>query len=111
LNTSPRCHSRKPCPGRSTVRARKGWEKSTNSYEADLEFLARVAAKVARVEEDLGTVNAVLADAVQKRMLGEIDDYDVENAAGLNHGFYDTRQGPRYTDRPGSPAGDPGSST
>ena len=33
------------------------------------------------MEEDLGTVNAVLADAVQKRMLGEIDDYDVENAA------------------------------
>jgi len=59
----------------------KGWETSTNSYEADLEFLARVAAKVARMEEDLGTVNAVLADAVQKRMLGEIDDYDVENAA------------------------------
>ena len=59
----------------------KGWETSTDSYEADLEFLARVAAKVARMEEDLGTVNAVLADAVQKRMLGEIDDYDVENAA------------------------------
>ena len=59
----------------------KGWETSRDSYEADLEFLARVAAKVARMEEDLGTVNAVLADAVQKRMLGEIDDYDVENAA------------------------------
>ena len=59
----------------------KGWETSTNSYEADLEFLARVAVKVARMEEDLGTVNAVLADAVQKRMLGEIDDYDVEHAS------------------------------
>ena len=59
----------------------KGWETSSNSYEADLEFLARVAAKVARMEEDLGTVNAVLAEAVQQRMLGEIDDFDVENAA------------------------------
>ena len=59
----------------------KGWETNTNSYEADLEFLARVAVKVARMEEDLGTVNAVLAEAVQKRMLGEITDYDVENAA------------------------------
>ena len=53
---------------------------ASNSYEADLEFLARVAVKVARMEEDLGTVNAVLAEAVQKRMLGEITDYDVENA-------------------------------
>ena len=33
------------------------------------------------MEEDLGTVNAVLAEAVQRRMLGEIADYDVENAA------------------------------
>jgi len=64
----------------------KGWETSSDSYEADLEFLARVAAKVARMEEDLGTVNAVLADAVQKRMLGEIDDYDVENAAAPAEG-------------------------
>ena len=59
----------------------KGWEQATDSYEADLEFLARVAAKVARMEEDLGSVNAVLAEAVQRRMLGEIADYDVERAA------------------------------
>ena len=58
-----------------------GWQQAADSYEADLEFLARVAAKVARMEEDLGSVNAVLADAVQKRMLGEITDYDVEHAA------------------------------
>jgi len=58
-----------------------GWQEASDSYEADLEFLARVAAKVARMEEDLGSVNAVLADAVQKRMLGEITDYDVERAA------------------------------
>jgi superfamily II DNA or RNA helicase len=59
----------------------EGWERAADSYEADLEFLARIAAKVARMEEDLGSVNAVLADAVQKRMLGEITDYDVEDAA------------------------------
>jgi superfamily II DNA/RNA helicase len=47
-----------------------GWQQASDSYEADLEFLARVAAKVARMEEDLGSVNEVLADAVQKRMLG-----------------------------------------
>jgi hypothetical protein len=35
------------------------------------------------MEEDLGTVNAVLAEAVQRRMLGEITDYDVEHAAPL----------------------------
>jgi len=33
------------------------------------------------MEEDLGSVNAVLAEAVQRRMLGEITDYDVEHAA------------------------------
>ena len=42
-----------------------GWENNTNTYKADLEFLARIAVKVARMEEDLGTVNAVLAEAVQ----------------------------------------------
>jgi len=62
----------------------KDWEQATDSYEADLEFLARVAGKVARMEEDLGHVNAVLADAVQKRMLGEITDFDIDNAALVN---------------------------
>ncbi|MFC3994375.1 DISARM system SNF2-like helicase DrmD [Nocardiopsis sediminis] len=57
-----------------------GWEKAVDSYEADLEFLSRVATKVARMEEDLGSVNAVLSDAVQKRMLGQIDDYDIDSA-------------------------------
>ncbi|MGH3191764.1 MAG: DISARM system SNF2-like helicase DrmD, partial [Streptosporangiaceae bacterium] len=64
----------------------KGWETSKDSYEADLEFLSRIATKVARMEEDLGSVNAVLADVVQKRMLGEITDYDVENAAPAARG-------------------------
>lgn len=54
---------------------------AADPYEADLEFLARVATKVARMEEDLGRVNAVLADAVQRRMLGEIGDFDIDRAA------------------------------
>ena len=57
-----------------------GWQGAVDSYEADLEFLSRVATKVARMEEDLGQVNAVLADAVQRRMLGQAADVDVENA-------------------------------
>ena len=58
-----------------------GWESASDTYTADLEFLARIALKVARMEEDLGTVNAVLAEAVQRRMLGEIADFDIENAS------------------------------
>ncbi|MFR9770677.1 DISARM system SNF2-like helicase DrmD [Nocardia sp. SC052] len=41
-----------------------------NSYEADLEFLSRVATKVAVEREDLGSVNPVLAEAVESKMLG-----------------------------------------
>lgn len=50
------------------------------SYEADLEFLSRVARKVARMEADLGSVNAVIADAVQRRMTGDLRPVDIENA-------------------------------
>ena len=51
------------------------------SYEDDLEFLSRVAVKVARMEEDLGAVNAVLAAAVQDRLLGRLRrDFDVDQA-------------------------------
>ncbi|MFJ2233881.1 DISARM system SNF2-like helicase DrmD [Streptomyces sp. NPDC087859] len=58
-----------------------GYETTVDNYEADLEFLARVANKVARMEEDLGKVNAVLADAVQRRMTGDLGaDFDVERA-------------------------------
>jgi superfamily II DNA or RNA helicase len=59
----------------------RGWETAGDKFAADLEFLSRIAAKVARMEEDLGTVNAVLAEAVQRRMLGEISDFDIENAS------------------------------
>jgi superfamily II DNA or RNA helicase len=59
----------------------RGWETAGDKFAADLEFLSRIAVKVARMEEDLGTVNAVLAEAVQRRMLGEISDFDIENAS------------------------------
>ncbi|WP_017574760.1 DISARM system SNF2-like helicase DrmD [Nocardiopsis kunsanensis] len=57
-----------------------GWEEAVDSYEADLEFLSRVATKVARMEEDLGSINAVMSDAVQRRMLGARTDLDAETA-------------------------------
>ncbi|MFE6103962.1 DISARM system SNF2-like helicase DrmD [Streptomyces laurentii] len=58
-----------------------GWERaSAGSYEADLEFLSRVAQKIAKTEKDLGEVNAVLADAVQRRMSGDHSPVDIENA-------------------------------
>ncbi|MET9674723.1 DISARM system SNF2-like helicase DrmD [Streptomyces sp. NPDC006482] len=58
-----------------------GFDKTLDTYDADLEFLARVATKVARMEEDLGKVNAVLAEAVQRRMTGDLGaDFDVDRA-------------------------------
>ncbi|RKN26197.1 DISARM system SNF2-like helicase DrmD [Micromonospora musae] len=57
-----------------------GFGKPVDSFEADLEFLSRVATKVARMEEDLGSVNAVLSDAVQRRMLGEQVSVDIDKA-------------------------------
>lgn len=57
-----------------------GWEGAVGTYEADLEFLSRVAAKVSRVEEDLGSVNAVLAVEVQRRMLGQSPKVDMDTA-------------------------------
>ncbi len=48
-----------------------GWQHAAaGSYEADLEFLSRVAVKVAAERADLGSVNPVLAHAVEARMLG-----------------------------------------
>ncbi|GLY21622.1 DISARM system SNF2-like helicase DrmD [Micromonospora sp. NBRC 101691] len=57
-----------------------GFGKPVGAFEADLEFLSRVATKVARMEEDLGSVNAVLSDAVQRRMLGEQVSVDLDKA-------------------------------
>lgn len=55
-----------------------GWRHAVDAFEADLEFLSRVARKVASMQADLGSVNAVLADAVQRRMLGQIPDIDTD---------------------------------
>ncbi|MBB4683728.1 DISARM system SNF2-like helicase DrmD [Amycolatopsis jiangsuensis] len=57
-----------------------GWEGAVDRYEADLEFLSRVAMKVAKMEADLGSVNAVLSDAIQRRMVGQIADFDIDRA-------------------------------
>lgn len=58
-----------------------GWQHAeAGSYEADLEFLSRVAKKIAVTEQDLGEVNAVLADAVQRRMSGDTSPVDIEHA-------------------------------
>ncbi|HVE95964.1 MAG TPA: helicase-related protein [Pseudonocardiaceae bacterium] len=59
-----------------------GWNRAVDSYEADLEFLSRVAKKVAQMESDLGKVNSVLSEAVTRRMLGDYSAVDVENAGG-----------------------------
>ncbi len=58
---------------------------AVDTYEGDLEFLARVARKVAQQERDLGPVNAVISDRVQRRMLGEdvsIDHVETEAPGG-----------------------------
>ncbi|MGH2927521.1 MAG: helicase-related protein, partial [Solirubrobacteraceae bacterium] len=48
-----------------------GWDKEPEgSYAGDLEYLSRVAQKVATERQDLGSVNPVLAHAVMARMLG-----------------------------------------
>lgn len=48
-----------------------GWRDAPpGSYEDDLEYLSRVARKVAIERRDLGSVNPVLAHAVEARMLG-----------------------------------------
>ena len=48
-----------------------GWEKEPEgSYAGDLEYLSRVARKIATERQDLGSVNPVLAHAVEARMLG-----------------------------------------
>ena len=48
-----------------------GWQGAeAGSYDGDLEFLSRVARKVAAERRDLGSVNPVLAQAVEARMLG-----------------------------------------
>lgn len=62
-----------------------GWEQAPpGSLEADLQFLAVAAAKVAQIEEDLGSVGPVIARQVQEAMLGRrqrLDTAAAERAA------------------------------
>ena len=54
--------------------ASMGWHDATpGSFEADLEFLSRVATKIATIREDLGKVNRLIASAVEARMTGHGD--------------------------------------
>lgn len=47
------------------------WETaSKESLEGDLQFLTIIARKIAAAREDLGSVNPVISDAVERRMLG-----------------------------------------
>ena len=57
------------------------WKQAAvGSYDADLEFLTRVALKVHAMREDLGSINPVLADQVERRMLGRPDlTFQIEN--------------------------------
>jgi hypothetical protein len=49
----------------------EGWRDApAASYEADLEYLSKVAQKIAVERQDLGSVNPVLAYAVEAQMLG-----------------------------------------
>ncbi|HJT77684.1 MAG TPA: hypothetical protein VJ739_10830, partial [Gemmataceae bacterium] len=65
-----------------------GWEKEPEgSYTGDLEYLSRVARKVATERQDLGSVNPVLAHAVEARMLGRpvlIDPLQVTPKASVS---------------------------
>lgn len=55
-----------------------GFGKPVDAFEADLEFLYRVADKVAKMEADLGSVNAVISDVIQRQMAGERVDIDFD---------------------------------
>lgn len=46
------------------------------SIEADLEFLARAAAKIDRIRNDIGSAGPVIADQVQEAMLGGRSKFD-----------------------------------
>lgn len=72
-----------------------GWESAgVGSYEADLEFLSRVAKKVAQERADLGRVNPLLARAVESRMLGQPvfdDPFSTQSDAGALRAEQDLR--------------------
>lgn len=60
-----------------------GWEDDTSGFATELGFLSRVAYKVERIRDDLGSVGSVLADQVGDAMLGRrtrIDDDAIDRA-------------------------------
>ncbi|HEU5130407.1 MAG TPA: DISARM system SNF2-like helicase DrmD [Glycomyces sp.] len=52
-----------------------------SAFKGEIEFLARVAVKVSQMHSDLGSVNPVLADALQKRLTGDASVADVDALA------------------------------
>lgn len=48
-----------------------GWQQRRTGLDADLDFLTRIARRIAQVRSDLGAVNPVLGSAVLRVMLGE----------------------------------------
>ncbi len=48
-----------------------GWRRGGHGFDADADFLSRIAIKITQVESDLGSANPVLATAVQRAMLGQ----------------------------------------
>ena len=59
-----------------------GWRTADDAFAGDLDFLSRVARKVARIELDLGAANAVIAGSVKDRLLGGDVDLDSRLASG-----------------------------
>jgi superfamily II DNA or RNA helicase len=52
---------------------------SKDSLQGDLQFLTIIARKIATAREDLGSVNPVISDAVERKMLGRpARDFDVD---------------------------------
>ncbi|WP_026922181.1 DISARM system SNF2-like helicase DrmD [Glycomyces arizonensis] len=54
---------------------------ASSAFKGEIEFLARVAVKVSQMQTDLGSVNPVLADALQKRLAGDATVADVDALA------------------------------
>ncbi len=61
----------------------KGWEQGARgSLEGDLDFLARVVAKVDQIREDLGSAGPVIAAQVEEAMLGRRKALDEARLSG-----------------------------
>src|SRR5439155_7637706 len=65
----------------------KGWESApAGSLDADLEFLFRAARKIETIRDDLGSASPVIADQIEKAMLGiggrTLDEARIDQSAG-----------------------------